>query len=118
MKLTKRMYLVLSLLLVAALAGSGAVVASGPGSQVSASRIDGGAELLDQASITLEQAIAAAQAAEDGALDEIDLEFYQGVLVFNVDVGNKDVKVDAADGAVLGYEIDDVGDKDDGPEND
>ncbi len=39
--------------------------------------------------------------AASGPVGEIDLEEYQGKLVFNVDVGDKDVKVDAHTGAVL-----------------
>ena len=69
---------------------------------IAPSEIDDGAELLDQASISLEEAISAAQGAASGGLGEIDLEMYQGVLVFNVDIGTQDVKVDAADGTVLG----------------
>jgi uncharacterized membrane protein YkoI len=38
---------------------------------------------------------------------ESDLEDYQGNLVFNVDVGDKDVKVDAADGSILAADSDD-----------
>ena len=67
-----------------------------------AGQIDDGAELLPQASITLDQAVAAAQTAASGDLGEIDLEDYQGRLAFNVEIGNSDVKVDAADGSVLG----------------
>lgn len=72
--------------------------------------IDDGAELLDQASITLEEALTAAQAAADGKLGEVDLEMYKGKLVFNVDVGALDVKVDAADGTILGQESEEAGD--------
>ena len=50
---------------------------------------------------------AAAQAAENGALGEVDLEMYQDRLVFNIDIGEKDVKVDAADATVLGWVSDD-----------
>jgi uncharacterized membrane protein YkoI len=63
--------------------------------------LDDGNDLLPQAGITLDQAIAAAQSAASGPLGEVDLENYQGKLVFNVDVGDKDVKVDANTGAVL-----------------
>jgi uncharacterized membrane protein YkoI len=69
--------------------------------------LDDGKELLPQASITLDQAIAAAQTAASGGLGEIDLEHYQGKLVFNVDIGDKDVKVDASSGAVLAADSDD-----------
>ncbi len=64
--------------------------------------LDDGKELLPQADITLQQAIAAAQTSASGPLDEVDLEFYDGKLVFNVDVGDQDVKVDAHTGQVLG----------------
>jgi uncharacterized membrane protein YkoI len=64
-------------------------------------QIDDGAELLGQASISLGEEISAAQGAAQGDLGEVDLEMYEGNLVFNVDVGDKDVKVDASDGTVL-----------------
>ena len=67
-----------------------------------AGQIDDGADLLRQASITLAQAIAAAQGAASGDVGEIDLEDYQGKLAFNVEIGGQDVKVDASSGAVLG----------------
>lgn len=69
--------------------------------------IDDGAELLPQAGITLEQAIVAAQGAASGSVGEVDLEDYNGTLVFNVEIGSHDVKVDAANGTVLGSESDD-----------
>jgi len=67
----------------------------------SGSRIDDGADLPSQAKITERGAIAAAQTAVSGPLSEVDLEDCEGQLVFNVDVGSHDVKVDAASGEVL-----------------
>jgi uncharacterized membrane protein YkoI len=75
--------------------------------QAPSGTLDDGKELLPQASITLDQAIAAAQSAASGSVGEIDLEDYQGKLAFNVDVGDKDVKVDAADGSILAADSDD-----------
>jgi uncharacterized membrane protein YkoI len=72
-----------------------------------AGQIDDGADLLPQASITLDQAIAAAQGAANGMVGEVDLEKYDGKLVFNVDIGAKDVKIDAADGSVIAVDSDD-----------
>jgi uncharacterized membrane protein YkoI len=69
--------------------------------------LDDGKDLLPQAKISLEQAVAAAQASTSGEIGEIDLEHYQGKLVFNVDVGNHDVKVDATTGDVIGSVADD-----------
>jgi uncharacterized membrane protein YkoI len=69
--------------------------------------LDDGKDLLPQAGITIDQAIAAAQTAASGSVGEIDLKDYQGKLAFNVDVGDKDVKVDAADGSILAADSDD-----------
>ncbi len=69
--------------------------------------LDDGKDLLPNATITLDQAIAAAQTQGAGAIGEVDLEYLDGVLVFNVDVGDLDVKVDAATGSVVGSESDD-----------
>ncbi len=70
--------------------------------QANASNIDDGKELLPQASITLDQAIAAARTAASGDVGEIDLEDYNGKLAFNVEIGDKDVKIDSSNGTVLG----------------
>ena len=72
-----------------------------------ASRLDDGKALLPQAKITEQQAIAAAQTAASGGLNEVDLEHAGGRLVFNVDVGSADVKVDAATGKVVRVDHDD-----------
>ena len=86
----------------AVLVGGGTGVALASGSSAGGvSRLDDGKDLLAQARITEQQAIAAAQRARTGALNEVDLEHYQGRLVFNVDVGSHDVKVDAGSGEVL-----------------
>jgi uncharacterized membrane protein YkoI len=74
---------------------------------VPAGTLDDGADLLPQATITIDQAIAAAQGAASGDLGEVDLEYHDDILVFNVDVGDKDVKVDASNGNVLGADSDD-----------
>ena len=89
--------------------GAGALAATGTGSGGTAggSRLDDGKDLLPQAKITEQQAIASAQTAASGALNEVDLEHYGGRLVFNVDVGAKDVKVDASNGDVLATPSDD-----------
>lgn len=64
-------------------------------------RIDDGDELLPLTEITIQQAISAAEVAAPGAIGEIDVEYFRDHLVFNVDVGDVDVKVDALDGSVL-----------------
>lgn len=77
------------------------------GTTSSASRLDDGKSLLPKAKISEQEAIAAAQSAASGPLDEVDLEYRDGTLVFNVDVGAKDVKVDATSGDVLAVDQDD-----------
>jgi uncharacterized membrane protein YkoI len=74
---------------------------------VAAGTLDDGADLLPQAGISLEVAIAAAQNAASGAIAEIDLEYLGDILVYNIDVGTQDVKVDAATGAVLAVDAED-----------
>jgi uncharacterized membrane protein YkoI len=69
--------------------------------------LDDGKDLLPQAGISLDAAIAAAKTAAPGAIGEVDLEQDDGRLVFNVDVGDQDVKVDAATGEVVGAISDD-----------
>jgi uncharacterized membrane protein YkoI len=95
----------------AALAAAGLVtgvaVASGGSSSAGPSRLDDGKDLLPQATITEQRAVDAARATGSGAIGEVDLEHYQGTLVFNVDVGDRDVKVDAGSGDVLASTQDD-----------
>jgi uncharacterized membrane protein YkoI len=109
MSMRKRMTAVVALVAALGLAAS-AYAATGhrhPRTTVGASRLDDGKDLLPQARITEQQAIAAARTAAAGALNEVDLEHAGGKLVFNVDVGDKDVKVDAADGRVVAVGHDD-----------
>ena len=81
--------------------GIAAFGALGGVASASSSRLDDGKQLLSQAKITEQQAIAAAQGAAKGDLNEIDLEPWAGRLAFNVDVGSQEVKVDAKTGKVL-----------------
>jgi uncharacterized membrane protein YkoI len=93
---------------IAALSAAGGIAAaSGSSSSAGGSRLDDGKELLVKATITEQQAITAAQGAAKGGLNEVDLEQYSGKLVFNVDVGSHDVKVDAGSGQVVSDSQDD-----------
>ena len=89
-------------------AAGGVALASGSsGGAAGGSRLDDGKDLLRQAGITEQEAIKAAQGAAQGDLNEVDLEHWSGKLVFNVDVGSSDVKVDAGSGKVLSAQQDD-----------
>ena len=84
------------------------VAADGGGSDAHVCTLDDGEELLPRADISIEEAVDAAQATDpDGAVGEIGLEAFEGRLVFNVDVGETDVKVDAATGDILSVDADD-----------
>ncbi|MDQ1680050.1 MAG: Peptidase propeptide and domain [Frankiaceae bacterium] len=94
----------------AALSAAGGVAlasGSGGGAAAGGSRLDDGKDLLGRAGITEKDAIKAAQGAATGDLNEVDLEQWSGKLVFNVDVGSSDVKVDAGSGKVLSVRQDD-----------
>jgi uncharacterized membrane protein YkoI len=81
--------------------GVEAGAASSGSSPQTRSRLDDGKQYRPQAQISETRAIAAAQRAATGDLNEVDLEYYGGHLAWNVDVGAKDVKVDASTGQVL-----------------
>jgi uncharacterized membrane protein YkoI len=72
------------------------------GAYVKPGSLDDGKELRPPASITLIQAVAAAQKAASGSLGQVDLEHYGGRIVYTVDVGDHEVKVDAANGRIDG----------------
>jgi uncharacterized membrane protein YkoI len=95
-----------------ALGLAAAGIASGAGfggaaSSPAASRLDDGKQYLSEAKISEQEAIAAAQSRASGPLNEVDLEHADGRLVWNVDVGAHDVKVDAASGDVTSVAGDD-----------
>jgi uncharacterized membrane protein YkoI len=62
--------------------------------------LDDGKDLLPQTTITLAQAVAAAQHAQSGALGQVDLEHFGDAIVYKVDVGDREVRVDASDGSI------------------
>jgi uncharacterized membrane protein YkoI len=100
----KRTHLMVAVIAAAATFAGAAAAFAGGGPP---SRLDDGKDLAGQAGISEAQAIAAARGAASGDLNEIDLEHRDGVLVYNVDVGSNDVKVDAATGTVVAVDADD-----------
>jgi hypothetical protein len=96
-----------ALVALAALGAGGVAFASGGSMSPGGSRLDDGKQYLPQAKVGEQDAIAAAQRAASGDLNEVDLEHYRGRLAWNVDVGSKDVKVDAQTGEVLDAGSDD-----------
>jgi uncharacterized membrane protein YkoI len=63
--------------------------------------LDDGKDLLPGTSISLASAVATAQQAASGALGQVDLEHFRGGIVYMVDVGNQEVRVDAASDKVV-----------------
>ena len=63
--------------------------------------LDDGKALQSQTSISLSAAVATAQDAARGTLGQVDLERYHGGIVYMVDIGNQEVRVDAASGKVV-----------------
>ncbi len=65
------------------------------------SETDEAARLASLATITPEQAVAAAQAEVPGDSQKVELDNENGSLVYSVEIAGNDVKVDAGTGAVL-----------------
>jgi uncharacterized membrane protein YkoI len=63
--------------------------------------LDDGKDLLSQTSISLATAVATAQHAATGALGQVDLEHFRGDVVYTVDIGGQEVRVDATTGKVV-----------------
>jgi uncharacterized membrane protein YkoI len=70
------------------------------------SEADEAAALAPLAKITADEASAAAQAEVPGEVQKVELDNENGSLVYSVEIGGKDVKVDAGTAAVLHIESD------------
>src|SRR5689334_7156593 len=100
----RRIHIAAAAAAAAALTFAGGAVALAGGTR---SRLDDGKDLAGQAKISEAQAIGAARTAASGALIELDLVYASGRLVYTVDVGAKDVKVDAGNGQAVAVDADD-----------
>jgi uncharacterized membrane protein YkoI len=105
--MSKRIALLAAVAAVLALAGAAFAFGGGgglindDGHLVKPGTLDDGKQFLPQTSITTAQAVASAQRAESGQLGQVDLESHGGRIVYIVDVGNREVGVDATDGSVV-----------------
>jgi uncharacterized membrane protein YkoI len=63
--------------------------------------LDDGKDLLPQTSVSLTSAVATAQSAATGTLGQVDLERFHGAVVYMVDIGDQEVRVDATNGKVV-----------------
>src|SRR5262245_53141159 len=82
-----------------ALGGNGGVIWD-DGKPVQPGSLDDGTDLLPRTDIPLGTAVAAAQRAAQGALGQVDLVEAGGRVFYVVDVGDREVSVDAADGSL------------------
>ena len=63
--------------------------------------LDDGKDLLPQTTVSLADANATAQRAGQGDLGQVDLEHFGDRIVYSVDVGSQEVRVDADSGLVV-----------------
>jgi uncharacterized membrane protein YkoI len=103
---TVTLVIVLTAVVVAVLGGATLAVGGGrglifdDGHYVQPGSLDDGKDLLPETTITLDQAISAAQRATHGNLGQVDLERFDGRVVYKVDVGPNEVRVDAGNGSI------------------
>jgi uncharacterized membrane protein YkoI len=104
----KRLIMIAVALVAAAVVLGGATFALGGGTGIwddnhfaKPGSLDDGKNLLPQTTISLKQAVAAAQHAAGGALGQVDLEHYGDRVVYMVDIGDQEVRVDAGDASVV-----------------
>jgi uncharacterized membrane protein YkoI len=102
----KRLVIAVSVALALVLVGATFALGAGrgliwdDGHAVKPGSLDDGKELLPQTNITLHQAVAAAQRAVHGQVGQVDLEKLGDRVVYMVDVGSQEVRIDAGDGSV------------------
>jgi uncharacterized membrane protein YkoI len=102
---------VLAVLVVAlALAGVGVALGGGTGlimddgHPVQPGTLDDGKDLLPLTKIDVSTAVATAQHAANGSLGQVDLKRESGAVVYRVDIGDREVAVDATTGNILAIE--------------
>lgn len=82
------------------------------GDEDGSDRLEEGSELVGEASISPGEAIAIAESEASGTAEDAELERRGDQLVYEVEVGETDVYVDANDGSVLSVDVEDDGDDD------
>lgn len=103
----RRRFVLIGAAALVVLAGATAAVGGGKnlvfddGQYVRAGSLDDGQDLLPQTTVPLAQANATAQHVATGALGQVDLERFGDRIVFSVDVGSQEVRVDADSGLVV-----------------
>lgn len=103
----RRRFVLIAAAALVGLAGATAAVGGGrglifdEGSYVRAGSLDDGKDLLPETAIPLAQANETAQRVAEGPLGQVDLERFGDRIVFSVDIGSQEVRVDAVSGLVV-----------------
>jgi uncharacterized membrane protein YkoI len=84
-----------------------AAISSDQAGALEGSNLDDGSHLLSDARITPEEAIDIAQGEVNGNVEDIDLERNGSELIYDIEINDTDVHIDAMDGAVLYVEYED-----------
>jgi len=110
-ELSRRLVILISVVVaVVALAAGGAALAfagGGHGDESTSEKpglLDDGKELVPHAKVKLSEAVAAARTAAPGKVGQVDLESDAGKVFYEVDVGDREVRVDASSGKVVSVE--------------
>lgn len=74
--------------------------------------VEEGQQLLDGQAISVDEAIAAAQNEATGAVDDVEIERRGDQVVYDIEIGETDVVVDASDGSIVSVREDDDDDDD------
>ena len=82
--------------------GGGSGLIFDDGHYVEPGKLDDGQQYLPKTTIGVSEAVAAALKAQSGQLGQVDLDRTSAGLVYVVDVGDREVSVDAGDGSVVG----------------
>ena len=70
-------------------------------------RLEEGSELVSEASLSVDEAISIAESEASGTAEDAELERQGDRLVYEIEVGETDVYIDANDGSVLAVDSDD-----------
>jgi len=74
--------------------------------------VEDGQELVGENAISLDEALEAAQGVATGPVDDIEIERHGDRVVYDIEIGNTDVLVDAQDGSIVSTRTDDDDDDD------
>lgn len=108
-----RRFLIAAFFTVMIIAAGAVAISAGGVDALGSNQLEDGQELEAEADLSVDEAIEIARGEADGNIDDVELERNGDRLVYEIEVGESDVYVDANDGTVLYVEHDDDDDGDD-----